>query len=152
MGLCGSRSMHVNSLLLALSGPGLPASPELAFPHRAQWYRPGGPPFPSPVCWSGRCINGCLIRRWDFTLSGWRSPDEPQRLNNQPVGLVLPHPAGPYRPGGPTGFRPRCVAVSGVGMALRCVGCFIQVARCDALVRFGCTGSIHLSTWNYCRE
>ena len=44
----------------------------LGFPHRARRYRPGGPPFSSPVCWSCRCMEENPIRGWEHIPPGWR--------------------------------------------------------------------------------
>ena len=69
-----------------------------------------GSPFSSPVCWSRRDMGGFLIRVWDTILtecggtSTWsrgaglasRWLHEPQPINDQPVGLELPHRAERY--------------------------------------------------------
>ena len=42
----------------------LRTTPRLRFPHRAGRYRPGGPPFSSPIRPSCRGMEGYLIRGW----------------------------------------------------------------------------------------
>ena len=74
----------------------------------AGWYRPGGPPFLSGVCRSFRCMEGFLIRGWQYVHPGWRWLHEPQPISNQPVGLGFLHLAGRYRPGGPPFTSPIC--------------------------------------------
>ena len=57
-----------------LSSPGDAGSTNsgLGFPHRVGRYGPGASHFSSPVCWSCRCMEGFVIRGWDFILPGWR--------------------------------------------------------------------------------
>ena len=84
----------------------------LRVPHRAGQYRPGGPPFSSPLCWSCRCMEGFLIRGWDLILPGWRWLHEPQPSSNQPVGFVFHTVRRGFDPGDHR-FRHRCVGVAG---------------------------------------
>ena len=51
---------------------------QVGVPHRTGRYRPGGPPSSSPVCWSCRCMEGCLTRRWDLILPEWGGLYDPQ--------------------------------------------------------------------------
>ena len=67
-------------------------------------------------------MDGFLTRKWELILPGCggtsalargttlaaRWLHEGQPISNQPVGLVFPHPAGRYRPGGPAISSPGC--------------------------------------------
>ena len=80
------------------------------FPHPAGRYRPGRSAFTSPGCWSCRDMEGFLTRGWELrgaTLAARWLP-EPQPINNHPVRLGFPHPAGQYRPGGCAFTSPGC--------------------------------------------
>ena len=54
----------------------------------------------------------------DLILPGWRRIYEPQLINNQPVGLELPHRAGRYRPGKPSLSSPACWSCRGTEIFL----------------------------------
>ena len=72
----------------------------VGFPHRAGWYRPGEPPFSSPVRWSCRCGERLLIRGGTLSSSifpGWRWLHEPQPISTPRVQLGLPRRAGQYQ-------------------------------------------------------
>ena len=75
--------------------------PRVGVPHRVGRYRPERSPFLSPVRWSGRCMEGFMIRGWTPTLHSCRWLHELRPISDQPVGLGLPYRAGRYRPGGP---------------------------------------------------
>ena len=84
----------------------------LGFPNSAGRYRPGGPAFSSPGCWSCRDMDGRLIRGWEpiLPMCGENSRlargatlvarrlHEPPPISNHPVGLGFTHLAGRYRP------------------------------------------------------
>ena len=94
---------------MALSSP-TPANQQpangigVAIPCGARRFRSGGSPFWSPVCWSCRCVEGSLNRRWDPILPGCGWLHEQQLFSNQPIGSRfphhVPHHAGRCRPGG----------------------------------------------------
>ena len=93
----------------------------LGFPHSVARYRPGRYAFSSPGYSSCRDMEGFLTRGWEIILPGCggtsalaRGPTlaarwlhEPQLINDRPVGLGFPHPAGRYRPGGSV-YSSRC--------------------------------------------
>ena len=95
---------------------------ELAFPHPAGRYRPGGSTFSSPGCWSCKFMDGFLNRGWKIILPGCGGTStlargatlaacwihEPQPISSQPVGLGFPHPAERHRPGGSEFSSPSC--------------------------------------------
>ena len=39
-------------------------------PHRAGWYRPGGPSFSSPDCWRCGCMEGFQVQGWALFSPG----------------------------------------------------------------------------------
>ena len=80
-------------------------NPRLAFSHHGGRYRPGRPPFSSPVCLRCTCMEGFLIRGWDIIFPGWRWLYGPQVLFSTPWGW--------YRPGDHS-FLPRFVGVVNV--------------------------------------
>ena len=63
-------------------------TPRLGFPHRAERYRPVGPPLSSLVCWSCRCMEGFLIRGWHTFFPGWCWLYDPQVGVSTPCGPV----------------------------------------------------------------
>ena len=93
----------------------------LGFPHPAGRYRPVGSVFSSPG-WSCRDMERFMTRGWRIFLPGCggtselargatlaaRWLHEPQPINNYPVGLGFPHPAGRYRPGESAFMSPGC--------------------------------------------
>ena len=64
----------------------------LGFPHRAGRYRPGGPPFSSSVCWSGRCMKGFPIRGWNHIYPAHLALG----AGSMNTRLGFPHRAGRY--------------------------------------------------------
>ena len=79
--------------------------------------KPRGPPFSSPACWSCRCMQGFLTRKWYLILPTWRWLHEPEPISNQPVELGFPHRTGRYRPGRPP-FSSAGVGVVDIGKDL----------------------------------
>ena len=77
----------------------------LRFPHRVGWYRPGGPPLSSSVCWRCRCKEYFLIWGSDLILPGWRWLHEPQPISNESVGSG-PTPCGVVSTRGIVAFVP----------------------------------------------
>ena len=63
----------------------------------------------APGCRSCRCMEGFLIRGWDFFVHGWRWRYSRAPVNQRSaVGLGLPHSAGRFQPGGSPFSSPGC--------------------------------------------
>ena len=73
---------------------------KLGRPHRARRYRPGAPPFSSPVCWSCRYTEGFMIRRCPPSSLGGAGSTNPK--------LRFTHRAGRHRPREPPFLSPIC--------------------------------------------
>ena len=89
----------------------------MGFSQLAEGYRPGRPPFSSPVRPSCRCTEGFVIRGWDLILSGLRWLYESRSISNQTVGLKFLHSTGWYT-WGTTVLSPVC-------RSCRCMGEFM---------------------------